>query len=132
MDCVPSQPSCATWKTLCWSWRFVWFNSIDNYLATSPLSLKRKQNEKLWLGIKVYPSSRWFDEEREREQVNIHQSHHCQVIKSNLVIKTFTNRLTNSNHVISLNKTAPTFFIYICAQLVRPCDHRDFHDRLPQ
>ena len=83
MDSVQSRLLCAAWKTF--SGWFLWFTSIDNYLPTSSLSLKRKQNETLWSGIEVRPSPLWFYEGREGEGVTSKQSHHSQVIQSNLV-----------------------------------------------
>ena len=43
MDRVQSRPSCATWKTLCRWWRFLWFTITDNYLPISSQGLKRKE-----------------------------------------------------------------------------------------
>ena len=46
--------------------------------------------------------------------------------------KDFYNRLSNGNHVIFLDKNCPYFCFSFSAQLLRPCDNRDFHDSLPQ
>ena len=41
--------------------------SIDIYLATNALFLKRKENENLSSGVKVYTSHHWFDEGKGKE-----------------------------------------------------------------
>ena len=83
MDCVQSRLLYAAWKTF--SGWFLWFTSIDNYFQTSSLSLKRKQNETLDRVSKYIQAPSDFMREEKMEGVTSQQSHHSQVIQSNLV-----------------------------------------------